>query len=115
VVLRVGVAGFVGGTVLDDLAVSADMDMRVSQYRRHDAERQRKPGEIELPAYHHEVTDCGSVAQVGACGLYLTGNIRLSLVLVKRRLFGGDVLNLAFRETFTICGRNPRNAVPQQN
>jgi hypothetical protein len=52
--LRVRLAEVVGGTVLDDLAVSADMDMRVSEHWRHYTERQRKPGKIEFPAYHHE-------------------------------------------------------------
>ena len=33
--VSVSVAGFVGGTVLDDLAVRADMDMRVRKNRRH--------------------------------------------------------------------------------
>jgi hypothetical protein len=33
-VLRVAVAGLVGGAMLDDLAVSADMDVRVSQHWR---------------------------------------------------------------------------------
>ncbi len=56
VVLRVDVAGIIGGTVLDDLAMSANMDMRVRQNRRRYTERQRKPGEIEFPAYNHEAS-----------------------------------------------------------
>ena len=52
ILLRVSVARVVGGAVLDDLAISADMNMRISENRRQYAERQREPGEIEIPAYH---------------------------------------------------------------
>ena len=77
VLLRVGVAGFVGGTVLDDLAVSADMDMRVSENRRHYTERQCKPGEIKFPAYHHEVTDPWAQTPTSASIMIDSANILL--------------------------------------
>ena len=54
--MGVGVTGFVGGTVLDDLTVSADMDMRVRENRCQRIERQCEPGEIEIPADYHEAT-----------------------------------------------------------
>ena len=65
-VLRVGVAEFVGSAVLDDLAVSANMNVRVRENRRQRTERQCKPGEIEMPADHHEAK--GSWERTPRCG-----------------------------------------------
>jgi len=53
-VLRIGVAGgFVGGTVLGDLAVSADMDMRIREDGAQRRERHRQPSEEQVPARYH--------------------------------------------------------------
>ncbi len=54
VVVCVRVIGFVGGTVLDDLTVSTDMDMRVRETRRERIERQCEPSEKELTTNHHK-------------------------------------------------------------
>jgi hypothetical protein len=56
VVMRVDVIGFVGCAMLNDLAVSADMDVRVRENRCQRIERQCDPGEIEIPADYHEAT-----------------------------------------------------------
>lgn len=70
-VLGVDVAEVIGSAVLDDLAVGADMDMRVSENRRQYAERQSKPDEIEIPANYHEATGCLGAKQASSmtnCG-----------------------------------------------
>jgi len=66
-VLRVVVAWLIGHAVFYDLAVSADMDMRVSQHRRQYTKRQCKPREIELPTNHHKAI--GSQVRTRHCGI----------------------------------------------
>ena len=52
-VVCVAVAGFVRVAVLDDLTVSADIDMRVGEDWRQRIQHQGEPHKIEIPADYH--------------------------------------------------------------
>ena len=56
IVMRVGVVELVRRTVLDNLTVSADMEMPIREDRRQYTERDCHPGEIEILADHHEAS-----------------------------------------------------------
>jgi hypothetical protein len=55
IVLRVGVDGLVGGTVLDDLAVRANMNVGVREDRGQRRKRYREPSEQQVPAQFHQL------------------------------------------------------------
>ena len=57
IVVRVSVGGLVGGTVLDDLAVSTNVDVGVGEDRGQRRKRYREPGEQQVPTHYHQVTD----------------------------------------------------------
>ena len=53
-VLCIGGVGFVTGAMLDDLAVSADVDVRIDENRGERRERHREPGQQQVPARYHQ-------------------------------------------------------------
>jgi len=55
IVGRVSVGGLVGGTVLDDLAVSANMDVGVSEDRGQRRKRYGEPCKEQVATHYHEV------------------------------------------------------------
>ena len=55
IVLRVSIGGLVGGAVLDDLAVSANVDVGICEDRGQRGKRYREPCEEQVPAHYHQV------------------------------------------------------------
>jgi hypothetical protein len=56
VVLRVGVGGLVGGTMLDDFAAGANVDVGIGEDRGQRRKRQREPCKQQVVAHYHQVT-----------------------------------------------------------
>jgi outer membrane lipoprotein SlyB len=55
IVLRVSVGGLVGSTVLDDLAVRANVDVDVREDRGQRCKRYREPCEQQVSTPYHQV------------------------------------------------------------
>ncbi len=55
IVLRVSIGGLVGGAVLDDLAVSANVDVGICEDRGQRGKRYREPCEEQVPTHYHQV------------------------------------------------------------
>ena len=55
IVVRVSVGGLGGGTVLDDFAVSTNVDVGVSEDRGRRRKRYREPREAQVAKHYHQV------------------------------------------------------------
>ena len=55
IVVRVSVGGLVGGTVLDDLAVSTNVDVGVGEDRGQRRKRYREPCKEQVATHYHSV------------------------------------------------------------